>query len=306
MRAVLTSLLALSVLAGCELAEVAAPASDDVLVVDAVLRGGPGRQVILLHRSIEERVIRGESGATVTVSRADGSETIAFQEAPSPKDCFVAGSVDDLNGLDLEASCYISPWVEIEPGATYDLRVETAGGEMAYGRTQVPGGYRFATPEVDPGAGRTWMCRLPAAPFELGWTASAGAWAYVITLSVENYAPDEEDLPDPVELTSVSVSAADTSLLFPKQIGLFQRGDVPVRVYDILDQGIPAQADALLSVVATDRNYTNAIRGGRFNPSGNIRVNSIAGDGVGIFGSVTTIQINSQGGTALCPGVAAG
>lgn len=293
------------VTAGCELTEVAAPASQDILVIDAVLRSGPGQQAILLHRSVDDGVVRGEPGASVVVTRADGSERIEFVEAPTQA-CLVQGIGGQLNGLDLEASCYRSaPGTVIEPGATYDLRVETTGGETAFGRTVVPGPYSFVSPSVDPmapPAGHS-ICLLPAAPFQLAWTPAEGAWAYVLTLTISDYAPDEPDLPNPVELTSVSVSAGDTSLRFPTEIGLFQRGEVPTRVFDILDQGIPAGAIADLAVVATDRNYTNAIRGGRFNPSGNLRISSIAGDGVGVFGSVNVLELASLPESAPCPGI---
>src|SRR5690606_39262148 len=54
-----SALLALA-FAACELPEVAAPDSADVLVVEAVLRAGAGQQYILLHRSIQGEVVDGE------------------------------------------------------------------------------------------------------------------------------------------------------------------------------------------------------------------------------------------------------
>lgn len=43
-------------------------------------------------------------------------------------------------------------------------------------------------------------------------------------------------------------------------------------------------------IAAGDRNYVNWLRGGRFNPSGMIRVPSVHGDGTGVFGSVASTR----------------
>ena len=41
-------------------------------------------------------------------------------------------------------------------------------------------------------------------------------------------------------------------------------------------------------ISATDRNYVNWVRGGNFNPSGQVRVPTIRGDGTGVFASTVT------------------
>ena len=38
-----------------------------------------------------------------------------------------------------------------------------------------------------------------------------------------------------------------------------------------------------MSIAAADRNYVNWVRGGNFNPSGQVRVPSVRGDGTGVF-----------------------
>jgi hypothetical protein len=38
-------------------------------------------------------------------------------------------------------------------------------------------------------------------------------------------------------------------------------------------------------VAAVDRNWVNSARGGSFNPSGQVHVSTVTGDGVGVFGA---------------------
>src|SRR5688500_724557 len=79
-------------LSSCELAEVAAPAGADVLVVEAVLRAGRGRQYVMLHRSIEGSVVRGEPKASVAVT-TDSGMRVRFEETDI-RNC-LTGSPDD-------------------------------------------------------------------------------------------------------------------------------------------------------------------------------------------------------------------
>jgi hypothetical protein len=109
------------------------------------------------------------------------------------------------------------------------------------------------------------------------------------------------EAPDPLELTSVSVASSDTTLVFPTNVGLFQRGDLPREVFDLLENGLPPGTDAIFVVLAAEKNYTNGIRGGRFNPSGNVRLSSVAGDAVGVFGGVVPLAIRSAPGAGGPP-----
>jgi hypothetical protein len=43
----------------------------------------------------------------------------------------------------------------------------------------------------------------------------------------------------------------------------------------------------------------NAVRGGGFNPSGNVRISSVVGDGVGVFGSIFPRDLQIQVGDDL-------
>jgi hypothetical protein len=114
------------------------------------------------------------------------------------------------------------------------------------------------------------------------------------------------DVPDPLDLLGVAVSAADTTLLFPEHMASFERGDVDQRVLQALRAGLPGGESTVLVFLAADQNYVNAVRGSpRFNPSGNVGISSVIGDGVGVFGSVVPVIIRSRnaagGSTPPCP-----
>src|SRR5690606_3173445 len=139
-------------------------------------------------------------------------------------------------------------------------------------------------------------CALPNQPFTLIWGRADGAWSYLVSLRLTEWSEplrrEGIEVPDTLELTGVSVSARDTTMAVPENLGLFQRADFDQRVFLHLRDGLPEGAEATLVVLATDRNYTNAIRGGRFNPSGNVRTSSIVGDAVGVFGSMVPLEIH--------------
>lgn len=293
--------LAAALLAGCELSEVAAPASEDILVVEAVLRAGRPLQYVLLHRSIEGTLIRGEAGARVQVVREDGR--IFFYYETTLQGCsLVSAENEELGDIELEASCYVSDPLDgffVEPGTEYELRIETRDGLEARGRTRLPEAFSFVSPAV-PVRPRslTADCTLPNSVFDLVWRKAEGAWAYVVMLELTGWSNQLpiENAPDPLELLSVSVSASDTSAIVPTNIGLFQRPDLDSRIFELFEDGIPRGIETRLVVMAADRNYTNAIRGGRFNPSGPVRLSSVVGDAVGVFGGVVPLVIRSANG----------
>lgn len=294
--------LAVLFFGACELEGVAAPPSEDIVVVEAVLRAGTIEQHILLHRSLEGRTIRGEPGARVSVTSGSGREVVYGQVEMS--ECLLDDPAEwGIDDLEVEATCYRSPADAgrfVVPGEQYDLRIETTSGGILRGRTTVPRAFGFNVPDValDPESFSV-TCNLPTHPFTLTWTRSEDAWAYVTSLRLTGWGQDLRDagveVPDPLDLSGVSVSAADTSLLFPANLGLFQRFDLDQRVLLALQQGLPPATLAELVIIAADRNYVNWIRGGRFNPSGNVRGSSVAGDGVGVFGSVIPLTIRSPG-----------
>ncbi|HLM67787.1 MAG TPA: hypothetical protein VK358_09680, partial [Longimicrobium sp.] len=63
-----------------------------------------------------------------------------------------------------------------------------------------------------------------------------------------------------------------------------------------LQGGLPDKTAATVVVAAADRNFVNGVRGGNFNPSGQVRISSIVGDGVGVFGSLTPLSFTIRVG----------
>lgn len=259
---------------------------EDVLVVEAVLLEGADFQRVVLHRGLVDGRAAGVPGAKVVV-RTDAGREIVFGEAP------LFACVDASPGqvgpdpLVEGVSCYLAelrePWVR--PGGTYELRVETPAGEVARGRTTVPGDFELRVPGAE-------RCTLPAGTqLPLVWTASAGAWVYVTQADVRGLreafsGSGIENIPEPLELTGLSISEQDTTIVLPSEIGIFERGSEDPRLLRLLQQGFPTDVGIEVAVVAADRNWVNSVRGGSFNPSGAVRVSSVVGDAVGVFGSL--------------------
>lgn len=307
----MTAAAAVLLLAACTIADVTVPPSEDRLVVEAVLRTDVLRQTILLHRSVRDQASTGEPGAQVVVT--GGGREIVFEETAEP--CYTIGTGYEGSEVAVGVTCYASPGEDgrwVQPGQTYELRVQTARGEVARAITTVPGafgvnGIRTASrnDRVEP------VCSLPpATPLPLSWTPSPGAWGYLVPLTIYGLSgalPPSVNAPDPMELVGVSVSAGDTTLVLPGEFGVFDRFDFNQELLRALQAGLPDETAARVVIAAADRNYINGVRGGNFNPSGQVRISSIVGDGVGVFGSLTPIVFlidvdTSPRGFPLCIG----
>jgi hypothetical protein len=299
-------------LAGCTIADVTVPAGEDRLVVEGVLRTDLLRQSILLHRSVREQTSAPEPGAEVLVIDASG-RGIYFKESSEP--CYTLSPSYAESEVAVDVSCYVSEVAEgrwVQPGRTYQLRVTTTRGEVAQARTTVPGA--FSVNGIQTSA-RNDMSELacslpPGTPLPLSWTPSPGAWGYLSPLTIYGLSgtlPASLNPPDPMELVGVSVSASDTTIVLPGEFGVFDRLDYNQDLLVALQSGLPDETAARVIIAAADRNYINGVRGGTFNPSGQVRVSSVVGDGVGVFGSLTPLAFNvdvgkAPGGLPLCIG----
>lgn len=290
-------------LGACTIADVTVPAGEDRLVVEAVLRTDAPRQTLLLHRSVRDQTSVGEPGAEVVVT-GPGGGTYVFQQTSQP--CYTISPGYQGSKVSVDVSCYASDpdagsWVR--PGQAYELRVRTARGEVARARTVVPGAFAvngIATSER-PDVAEPACTLPPLTPLPVSWTPSPGAWGYLVPLTLYGLGgkfPPSYQVPDPLELVGVSVSASDTTLLLPGEFGVFDRFDYNQDLLRALQAGIPDFTLARVVVAAADRNYINGVRGGSFNPSGQVRISSIVGDGVGVFGSLTSrsfrIHVSSE------------
>ena len=301
--------------AGCELTEVTTADSRDVLVVEAVLR--PDRQVqeVMLHRTLQGAVIPGEAGARVRVRTDDGRE-IAFSPT-APENC-LSGESRLLRGDDtlrVQASCYRSPAGEsaswVVPGRSYELLVETARGERVRGTTRVPGGFglRGLSRALRDAATGELRCFLPpGTEMGLTWSAASGAWAYLTEMEVYGLrrvlgGSGIGTIPDPLRLVGVSVSESDTTVVVPSEVGAFDRLSYDQELLRAIQGGFPEDVQVHIVVAAADRNFVNGVRGGQFNPSGTVRISSVVGDGVGVFGSIVPVRLvmDVRGGRTVFP-----
>lgn len=285
----------------CTLADVTIPAGEDRVVVEAVIRAGADRQNVLLHRTVEDGVVRGVPGARVVVrDQASGAEVVF---APAGAECYtLADGYTGSSALQVDATCYRSPAAAgsfVQPGHTYELRIELpGGGGTVRGHTRVPGPFMLRGLAFSPAGppGEAPACVLPPdTPFPLTWSRAHGAWSYLVAMRVSGLREalagrGIPDVPERLELLGLAISETDTVIVVPGEVGVFDRFSQNQELLLALRGGFPAGVNVELLVAAADRNYVNGVRGGRFNPSGQVRISSVGGAGaVGVFGSLVPL-----------------
>jgi hypothetical protein len=282
-------------LCGCSVGEITVAMPDDIIVAEVVLREGFLVQTAYLHRTTSDYGNARVFDAHVRVLEQGTGRSMAF-EAASDSLCLL-GVADRL--LANRGTCYVARGSSdmVRPGTRYHLEVTIPDGRRITGSTVVPSAFDVRRPDISftapPGV---QACRLPpGSTLDLVWTPSAGAWAYLAEARLFGViaalraagveVPDREA--DQVRLLGVAVGAADTTISFPGAFGLFDRFDEDVHpILVAIREGLPAEVRAEVAIAAADRNYVNWVRGGNFNPSGVVRIPSVAGDGTGVFGSL--------------------
>ena len=301
-------LLALSASA-CELEELTVIDFVDIVVAEVYVTLGdtPAEHGVraLLHGTAAGGTTDSETfdDALVRITRADGfTIDLALDLVTECVDSVPEGA---------SGSCFVDGGqaAGLAPGDALELSVGLADGRTLLAATRIPGDFQLA--------GISAACRLePESLLPLSWSRSDGAWAYVNETSISGLpaalAPEGIEVEDdPLYLLGLSISAADTTVIFPSEFGVFDRFDLDQDLALRLQRGLPNGTDALVSVTAVERNYTNWVRGGNFNPSGQVRVASVRGDGTGVFGaavvrefSVASLSLLSSpppGGPPDCP-----
>jgi len=283
----LAAALVVVVLGGCKLQDVTLAAPEDLVVAEVLLQAGGTQQLAWLHRALGNGSLT-VPGATVEVTAQGGAKmTLA---GVSGRICVDSSStfMPDTSG-----SCYAAatPASAIVPGGSYSLRVTLADGRVLTGTTTVPGAFHLTRPAgMAHCALRSWTL-LP-----ITWTRSSGAWIYVsetrlthVRKALDPSAPNDATL----DVTGLSISAQDTTIVFPSEFGLFNRADsadAPVLV--ALQKGLPDGVTATVTVAAADRNYVQWVRRGSFNPSGTVQIPSVLGGGTGMFASVVSARFD--------------
>lgn len=288
----------MTVMSGCELTQTTLVQAADEVVAEVNVQAYPGtpgsRLTAFLHRTVDPSGTLSEEvpGAGIVIRRADGS---TIELAPTDRGTCVEATPPTGSGTCYWANLGIDD--RIRPGESLDVSIALPDGGTLEGTTTVPGDFALLTPDQE------GLCKMqPETPFEVRWSRSDQAWAYVNEALVEGLgtalAPQGITVDeDPLYLLGLSVSASDTTIVFPGEFGVFDRFELNQDLALALQKGLPAGTSARVTITATDRNYSNWVRGGNFNPSGRVRIPSLRGDGTGVFASTVTRTF-----TVLVPG----
>ena len=298
-RALVLLLLTVA-LSACELNEITIATADDVVVAEVILRADAPIQTAYLHRTSTERGSAEVRDARIEVMEEGTANSFEFQ---MDADSLCLDNQPPPTGP-ITGTCYVARGDSgmVRSGNRYVLNIHLDDGREMTGITSVPGRFALNQPP--------WpVCRLPSNTLiEMQWTPAAGTAIYIISTRMFGLkqALRDRGVPsignDPVELVGLSVTAADTTLSFPDELGLFNRFDEDMHAILLaIRTGLPPGVRAVGVVAAADRNYVNWVRGGTFNPSGVVRIPSIQGEGYGVFGSMTVAdyEIRTTGGSGL-------
>lgn len=282
---------AVSAAHACTLTEVTLVEAVDAVVAEVYVQISPGdpgaaRAIAWLHRTMDgnEAVLgRPVPGADVLITNARG---FSLELSETSMETCIAGM-----GMEGTGTCYATSAelaARFLPGDELTLEIALPGGGLLRGVSVVPGDFRLL------GNAAIGVCAVePLSPLEVRWTRSAGAWAYVNETAIHGLraalAPRGIDVEkDPLYLLGLSISAADTTIVFPGEFGVFDRFELDQDVALALQEGLPPNTWARVAITAADRNYVNWGRGGNFNPSGLVKVPSLRGDGTGVFATTVT------------------
>lgn len=279
-------LVASGALASCELAQVTVTEPEELVLAEIWFRVDDDRSnaLALLHRTIGYASAPVD-GARIRV-RGTGGVVLEFVAEAVPN------CSEETLPPDFEPSCYVltGPAADamIQPGRRLEVEVTLPGGRSLAGVTTVPGDFQLLNPVFEEG-----MCALPPRTLlPMAWTQAAGAWAYLPEaelVGIRNALASSgvTVTSDPAVLQGLAISQADTTVVFPSQFGIFNRFSNEERELLLaIQNGLPAGVAVNLVVTALDRNAANWVRGGAFNPSGQIRIPSLFGEGTGVVGSV--------------------
>jgi hypothetical protein len=283
-------LVALVAAGACGLQDLTLVEAEDMVVADVYVElsggtRGESRATAWLHHTLENGfpssmpvpgarvVVKGVGGLVVPLSETADSVCVSSTPVTRSGSCYAADTA-------LVA--------RIKPGDALQVEISLPGGGSLRGASTVPGDFRLLTPPAGP------ICGLEAyTPLETRWTRSGGAWAYVSETQISGLrkalAPRSISVPgEPFYMRGLSMSAADTTVVFPGGLGYVERFEVDRDLWDALQEGLPWSTDSRVTITAADRNYVNWNRMENFNPSGLVRVPSLRGDGTGVFATSVT------------------
>ena len=277
-------LAAPAVLAGCDIDEVTIVEIENVVIAEIYvnLAEDPTENEIraYLHHSVGAfgSGVDELPNAQIVVRRPDGL-TLNFVED------VIKVCLDSLPTVG-SGVCFLADPAQtpsLSPGDLLEVEVTFVDGATLFGAARVPSSFQIE--------GMPTVCRLdPNTLLPISWSKSEGAWAYFNETSILGLpaALEPEGIvveDDPLELLGLSISDEDTTIVFPSEFGIFDRFDLDQDLSTRLQEGLPDSTTAEVSITAVEGNFVNWQRGGNFNPSGQVRVPSLIGDGTGVFGA---------------------
>jgi len=286
----------------CELEEVSITEPEPILVAEVYLKVGDGSDELaaFLQWTLGEADNTDLANALIVVEGERG--LVLGLERSVRGDCLDTEILDDVEGV-----CFVARGLtdgSIHPGDHLEVAVALPDGRELAGGVDLPGDFSFLLPGVK------GPCALPPGELlELTWNVAEGAWAYSgetliwgLREALEPLGINVEE--DTLSLQGISVSENDTTLVFPKEFGVFDRFDLDRELALILQEGLPEGTEAEVVIAALERNYVNWVRRGNFNPSGAVRVPSLRGDGTGVLGAVVrrTVRVVGTGPSPELPG----
>ena len=292
--------------AGCSLTEVEVAVPEDVIVaeVQVVLTLAPDDDLAtltawaFLHRTYQPEGAPSLTGAVVEVS-ADRGRVIRLEEQDSVELCVIENPIgrDPIEeDFEPDGSCYRTEMTPapFAPGDRLSLRVTAPDGRVLTGASRVPGAFSLVGLDQEDG-----RCRLePDTGYRFRWSSARGAWAYLADARFEGLtralAPRGIEAPDTLYLLGLAIGREDTTIVFPRDFGVFEFFGATDEERDVireLQKGLPEGSSATVAIAAADRNWVNWARGGNFNPSGEVRIPSVFGDGTGVFATGTRRRV---------------
>jgi hypothetical protein len=277
-------LAAPALLAGCDIDEITIVEIEDVVIAEIYVNLAEDPTENEIRAYLHHTVGAPGSGldelpnALIVVRRSDGLTL----------DLVVTGLDACLDSLPTVGSgaCFLADPAQtpnLSPGDLLEVEVTFADGGTLFGAARVPSSF-----QID---GISTTCRLdPNTLLPVRWSRSEGAWAYYNEISILGL-PDALEpegivvVEDPLHLLGLSISDQDTTIVFPSEFGVFDRFDLDQDLATRLQDGLPTSTRAEVSITAVEGNFVNWARGGNLNPSGQVRVPSLRGDGTGVFGA---------------------
>ena len=303
-------------LAGCALINVEVADPEDVIIAEVQVllthewngNGISFEAGALLHRTFQHEEPPSLRGTTVVISEPTKG-SVRLEERRDVEECVIPNpqSRDSMpsdlapNAVCLRANAALSPF---DPGDRLSLEVTAPDGRVLVGSSLVPGAFDLV--ELDQEDGK---CRLdPDTNYRFQWHFAENTWSYLADARLEGLSsPMAErgiESPDTLYLLGLAVDAEDSTLVFSSEFGIFEFFAATDEERDVireLRRGLPGGVGATVAMAAADRNWVNWERGGTFNPSGEVRIPSVFGDGTGVFSTATRRVVRVRA-TELLPG----